>query len=90
MSQYTADECFAGMLKADEALYERYLDTPGFALWWNRLGLRAKLADELLAIIAEMLPDWSYMRSGENPENTEWRDDLDRRASAAIAKAKGT
>ncbi len=36
------DACLAGMMRADPDLYERILETPGFAYYFNRLSCLAR------------------------------------------------
>ena len=48
-----AHQHLAGMANSHESLYERILDTPGFAFHFNELALLAGEADRLRAELAE-------------------------------------
>lgn len=40
ISAHTSEECLQGMLACDKELYEKILDTDGFAYWFNELAKR--------------------------------------------------
>jgi len=45
VAQQNTQASLRGMLSSDQALYERILDTPGFAFHFNQLALRAREGD---------------------------------------------
>lgn len=53
----TAETSLASMLAADFALYEKILDTPGFAFHFNALALTAQRGDRLAAAVEAALVD---------------------------------
>lgn len=83
-----ADSLLDDMIDADGQLYERILDTPGFALAFNRLAKLAHDRDALLAVAKKLLwnfPDLDEVLGGQSVQEAR---DLIRDARAAIAAAE--
>jgi hypothetical protein len=76
-----------GMMDADMALYERILDTPGFAFHFNNL---CRLAGQHAALVAACKALLNAGSAPEWPERaiTQW-DNACRLADAALAKTEG-
>lgn len=76
----SADQLLEAMIDADPVLYERILDTPGFALYFNRLCLLAAQHADLLAACKQAfrrvrkLNEGGPEDIGEDPTITKLRD----------------